>query len=265
MLEKKKDYVLRAKDFNRKKKTIKGLKEKALNRNPDEFYFKMQNSAVKDGVHRNKKDVGLDPEVIKVMKTQDLNYINLKRVAESRKIEKLQSSLHFLTAPQNTHKIFFEDAAAMTKFDAAKHFDTAPELVRRAFNRPSMSTLESTTISDKGNLACTHSHTSTHADTRAHEHASQVRALSRTGGVRYRAHDHASIRFAAGPQWAGCPLYSQANIVLRGRRDAYPEGAQTKLYRTQLAPRPAHKRAISRLNAHERSLRARSVGAHACA
>ena len=183
MLEKKKDYVLRAKDFNRKKKTIKGLKEKALNRNPDEFYFKMQNSAVKDGIHRNKKDVGLDPEVIKVMKTQDLNYINLKRVAESRKIEKLQSSLHFLTAPQNTHKNFFEHAAAMTKFDAAKHFDTAPELVRRAFNRPSMSTLESTTISDKGNHACTHSHTSTHADTRAHEHASQVRTQSHRRGA----------------------------------------------------------------------------------
>jgi len=126
----------------------------------------MQNSAVKDGVHRNKKDVGLDPEVIKVMKTQDLNYINLKRVAESRKIEKLQSSLHFLTAPQNTHKIFFEDTEAMTKFDAAKHFDTAPELVRRAFNRPSMSTLESTTISDKGNLACTHSHTPARMRTR---------------------------------------------------------------------------------------------------
>ena len=84
-------------DFNRKKKVIKGLKEKALSRNPDEFYFKMQNSvsarlahactrsharphahthmcsrarartqAVKDGVHRSKNDVGLDSEVIKV-------------------------------------------------------------------------------------------------------------------------------------------------------------------------------------------------------
>jgi U3 small nucleolar RNA-associated protein 11 len=44
LLEKHKDYVLRAKDYHRKQDTIKAFKEKARFRNPDEFYFKMVNS-----------------------------------------------------------------------------------------------------------------------------------------------------------------------------------------------------------------------------
>ena len=41
LLEKKKDYKLRAKDYHRKEDAIKALKEKASFKNPDEFYFKM--------------------------------------------------------------------------------------------------------------------------------------------------------------------------------------------------------------------------------
>ena|SRR6185369_5292565 len=47
LLEKHKDYVLRAKDYNFKQKRLKSLKEKALFRNPDEFYFKMINARTK--------------------------------------------------------------------------------------------------------------------------------------------------------------------------------------------------------------------------
>ena len=47
LLEKHKDYVERARDYNKKKKRIKSLKEKAMNRNPDEFYFNMVNSKTK--------------------------------------------------------------------------------------------------------------------------------------------------------------------------------------------------------------------------
>lgn len=41
ILEKHKDYVLRAKDYNSKKERIKKLKQKASERNRDEFYFGM--------------------------------------------------------------------------------------------------------------------------------------------------------------------------------------------------------------------------------
>ena len=44
LLEKKKDYKLRAKDYHRKEDAIKALKEKALFKNPDEFYFNMSNT-----------------------------------------------------------------------------------------------------------------------------------------------------------------------------------------------------------------------------
>ena len=47
LLEKKKDYVLRAKDFHSKEKRLKALREKAAQRNPDEFYFKMINANTK--------------------------------------------------------------------------------------------------------------------------------------------------------------------------------------------------------------------------
>lgn len=41
ILEKHKDYVQRAKDFNQKKDKIKRLKQKVADRNKDEFYFGM--------------------------------------------------------------------------------------------------------------------------------------------------------------------------------------------------------------------------------
>jgi U3 small nucleolar RNA-associated protein 11 len=44
ILEKHKDYVKRAKDFHSKQDRIKRLKEKAAERNKDEFYFAMVRS-----------------------------------------------------------------------------------------------------------------------------------------------------------------------------------------------------------------------------
>lgn len=43
-LEKHKDYVKRAKDYNQKQATIKKLEQKAAFKNPDEYYFKMVNT-----------------------------------------------------------------------------------------------------------------------------------------------------------------------------------------------------------------------------
>jgi len=47
LLEKKKDYVQRAKDYHSKQERIHRLQEKAAMRNKDEFYFSMINSRTK--------------------------------------------------------------------------------------------------------------------------------------------------------------------------------------------------------------------------
>ncbi|KAJ8953349.1 hypothetical protein NQ314_007358 [Rhamnusium bicolor] len=66
LLEKKKDYVSRARDYNEKKETLKLLQNE-----PED-----------------------SPEQIQLMRTQNLKYIITKRTQELKKIDKLQAQLH---------------------------------------------------------------------------------------------------------------------------------------------------------------------------
>jgi U3 small nucleolar RNA-associated protein 11 len=47
LLEKHKDYSIRAQDYKKKKQTINSLRQKAAFKNEDEFYFKMISSKTK--------------------------------------------------------------------------------------------------------------------------------------------------------------------------------------------------------------------------
>ncbi|CAH1155219.1 unnamed protein product [Phaedon cochleariae] len=111
LLEKKKDYVRRAKDFNDKKATLKLLRKRALNKNPDEFYHHMINSKTDNGVHFEKNTETEDtPEQVQLMKTQDLKYIVTKKTQEMKKIEKLQSHLQLASVDMNkTNKHIYFD------------------------------------------------------------------------------------------------------------------------------------------------------------
>ena len=154
------------------------MRTKAANRNPDEFYFGMHKSQVdgmsgnNTGWHRKtveaRNEEGLDFDTIRVMKDQDLAYIRMKRMMDAKKIERLQSSLHYLnddngggddgntwrkkkmtTKNQRKHTVFVEGGQEEVKqFDLAQHFETHPDLVSRAFNRPRISTLEDGAQSD---------------------------------------------------------------------------------------------------------------------
>ncbi|XP_056142728.1 probable U3 small nucleolar RNA-associated protein 11 [Lampris incognitus] len=152
LLEKKKDYKLRADDYHKKQNTLSALRKKALDKNPDEFYFKMINSQLQDSVHvakKAKEDVEMTDEQKKVMRTQDIKYVEMKRVAEAKKIERLKAELHLLDADgkqKNKHTFFVDSKKEVQSFDLAKQLNTAPELVHRVYNRPTLQTLETKSI-----------------------------------------------------------------------------------------------------------------------
>ena len=97
ILEKHKDYVLRARDYHSKQDRIRKLKQKAAERNKDEFYFGMVNQRTEvcenlviyvpvlmytqKGVHvQDRGNVSLPIDMVKVLKSQDENYIRTMRL-----------------------------------------------------------------------------------------------------------------------------------------------------------------------------------------
>lgn len=77
ILEKPKDYKLRAADHKVKKRKLKTLQQKARERNEDEFYFAMVNEKSRDGIRvKDRPDSKvLSAEAVKLMKTQDVGYL----------------------------------------------------------------------------------------------------------------------------------------------------------------------------------------------
>lgn len=100
-------------DYHAKEKALKTLRQKALNKNPDEFHFHMINSQVQDGRHYEKREEEVSDEQLKLMRSQDMKYIAFKRKIELEKIAKLEASLHQIcltpNRPKNKHIIFLHD------------------------------------------------------------------------------------------------------------------------------------------------------------
>jgi hypothetical protein len=94
------------------------------------------------------------------MKLEDQNYLTLKAVEEAKKIDRLQSNLHLGTAPSiasggsGSHTLFLDDEDAVKNFDAVEHFDTVPELVGRAHDRPRKSALATARIMGPTDQVC---------------------------------------------------------------------------------------------------------------
>jgi U3 small nucleolar RNA-associated protein 11 len=155
ILEKKKDYKERAVQYHKKEDRINVARKKAAFRNPDEFYFGMNNAQITDGKHRKtieaeqkefEAKVGTD--TIRIMKDQDLSYIRMQKQKDLKKIERLQSSLHFIdysnnnestsksTTKKRKHTIFVDTKEEAENFDEIEHFDIEPEFVGSACSRP---------------------------------------------------------------------------------------------------------------------------------
>ncbi|GAW11414.1 hypothetical protein ANO14919_007590 [Xylariales sp. No.14919] len=102
LLEKHKDYRLRAQDHNRKKAQLKSLRKKAEERNEDEFYFGMLSrkgpaTALSSGskkwdgtVAGDRGNKSLDTDVVRLLKTQDMGYIRSVRNVAMKEVRKLE-------------------------------------------------------------------------------------------------------------------------------------------------------------------------------
>ncbi|CAI4231165.1 unnamed protein product [Auanema sp. JU1783] len=153
ILEKKKDYQLRSKDYNEKRAAIKKLKIQALDKNPDEFHHHMLNSEVKNNLHYDKK-TETEEAASKVQKmlsdVKDLDYVKYKLTAEKKHIDELKSQLHFADTTtnelKNNHVVYVDDAEQAKSFDPVDYFQTTDELLARRYNRPKVEDLETKVI-----------------------------------------------------------------------------------------------------------------------
>jgi len=111
-LEKHKDFVHRAKDFNKKKEKIRRLNEQAYYRNKDEFSLKMlqyEHDEEEEGRIR-KKVSPLTEDQQRLADTQDVRYISGREQMDRKAIERMRENLHFLqTDKGNKHIIYLDD------------------------------------------------------------------------------------------------------------------------------------------------------------
>ncbi|KAJ5089354.1 Small-subunit processome Utp11 [Penicillium argentinense] len=117
ILEKHKDYSLRAKDYNAKKAKLKRLEEKARDRNPDEFNFGMMGEKNKvqgrhgrgTGGRDSAAARGLSHEAIKLLKTQDKGYLRTSSERIRREIERLEREIQLQDGMNQTLGIKTQD------------------------------------------------------------------------------------------------------------------------------------------------------------
>ena len=160
-LEKKKDYQVRAQDFHRKEDRLNKMKATAAMRNPDEFYFGMNNAQVQDGHHKKTKaakqrefDESVGMDTVRIMKDQDLSYIRMQKQRDAKKVDRMRASLQYLDegakSSKRKHTIFVEDQEQAKNFDISQHFDTIPEMAERVFNRPRVGQLKEAAMKAAG-------------------------------------------------------------------------------------------------------------------
>lgn len=99
------DYALRAKDHKKKQTTLKSLKQKAADRNEDEFYYAMlsRGKFSADKLAGGKSWTGtvagdrgnkvLDMETVRLLKTQDMGYLRTMRNVAAKEVADLEQKV----------------------------------------------------------------------------------------------------------------------------------------------------------------------------
>jgi U3 small nucleolar RNA-associated protein 11 len=146
LLEKRKDYKLRAADHKSKKKTLKALKQKVADKNPDEFSFAMMSSTVdKHGIKvADRGNKALEMDVVKLLKTQDTGYIRTmlqvvrkQRMELEEKIVVDGKDVRVVgegEGKEAQHTVFVEDKKEQRKFKPDEWFGTGGAWPEKALN-----------------------------------------------------------------------------------------------------------------------------------
>ena len=116
ILEKHKDYSLRARDYNSKKQKLSILSQKARDKNPDEFAFGMLSTKTgKQGKHGARgTENSLGHDAVKLLKSQDAGYLRTVAGRGRRELERLEEVVGLNAQLNGAHtrqgkKIVFED------------------------------------------------------------------------------------------------------------------------------------------------------------
>lgn len=143
LLEKKKDYRLRAADYHKKQAALRALRQKAAQYNPDEYYHAMTKKKTdEDGILiTDRGNEALSNQQVKLYKSQDLNYVRTMRLNETQKIDKLKNKLGFKA--EGKHTVFVDNEDDVGLFKAADFFNTDESMLERKENRLRMNQLES--------------------------------------------------------------------------------------------------------------------------
>ncbi|RMZ87099.1 hypothetical protein DV736_g5673, partial [Chaetothyriales sp. CBS 134916] len=95
LLEKHKDYSLRAADYNAKKKKISVLDRKAREKHPDEFAYGMLSDGGKiQGRHgQGGTEHRLSHDAVKLLKTQDQGYLRVVMARTRKEVDRVKEQL----------------------------------------------------------------------------------------------------------------------------------------------------------------------------
>jgi U3 small nucleolar RNA-associated protein 11 len=116
LLEKHKDYSLRAQDYNTKKKKLTQLTAKVRDRHPDEFaYGMLSKGSAKQGKHgRGGEENTLSHDAVKLLKTQDAGYLRVALAKGRKDMKKVNEELG-AAGQRDGKKTIFEDDEAVSR------------------------------------------------------------------------------------------------------------------------------------------------------
>lgn len=137
LLEKKKDYKLRAADHHRKDAQIKILKQKAHEFNEDEYYRAMTTKKTDESgilISERPTSEQLSNDEVLLLKTQDAGYLTTIAQREAKRIEKDMNSGELFESAGN-HTVFVDTQEDLEEFDPVKYFDTDKSLLYQKENR----------------------------------------------------------------------------------------------------------------------------------